>query len=103
MSTEAKRVQHARRVDDAHLAVDLAVMTRAFADLAAWQETRPGFWLSANLSARHLTLAGWPDRLQEATTAAGVDVGQQFHVFGATGAVAYTAATGLALRRLLRA
>jgi hypothetical protein len=34
------------------------------------------------------------------TTAAGVDVGQQFHVFGATGALAYTTLTGLALRRL---
>ena len=58
---------------DLILAVDLAVMKGAFADLATWQATRPGFWASVNLSVRHLARADWPARLLEATAAAGVD------------------------------
>jgi EAL domain-containing protein (putative c-di-GMP-specific phosphodiesterase class I) len=58
---------------DLILAVDLAVMTGALADLAIWQRSRPGLWASVNLSARHLTREGWLDRLSDATAAAGVD------------------------------
>lgn len=58
---------------DLILDVDLAVLRRAFVDLATWQATRPGFWVTTNLSARHLGQDGWLDQLQEAATTAGVD------------------------------
>ncbi|MBB3328786.1 EAL domain-containing protein (putative c-di-GMP-specific phosphodiesterase class I), partial [Friedmanniella antarctica] len=58
---------------DLILDVDLAVLRRAFADLAEWQQTRPGFWVTANLSTRHLGHAGWLDQLQDAAATAGVD------------------------------
>jgi EAL domain-containing protein (putative c-di-GMP-specific phosphodiesterase class I) len=58
---------------DLILDVDLAVLRRAFADLAGWQATRPGFWATTNLSARHLNDDAWLGQLQDAGTAAGVD------------------------------
>ncbi|SEP78142.1 sensor domain-containing phosphodiesterase [Microlunatus flavus] len=58
---------------DLILDVDLAVMRQAFADLAGWQAVRPGFWVTTNLSARHLAQEGWTGTLQEAAATAGVD------------------------------
>jgi EAL domain-containing protein (putative c-di-GMP-specific phosphodiesterase class I) len=58
---------------DLILDVDLAVLRRAFVDLAGWQATRPGFWVSTNLSARHLGRDEWLDQLQDAARTAGVD------------------------------
>jgi EAL domain-containing protein (putative c-di-GMP-specific phosphodiesterase class I) len=58
---------------DLILDVDLAVLRRAFTDLATWQVDRPQFWVSTNLSVRHLTQDGWLDRLQEASAGSGVD------------------------------
>ena len=58
---------------DLILDVDLAVLRRAFADLAGWQATRPQFWVTTNLSVRHLGRDGWLDQLQDAATTAGVD------------------------------
>lgn len=58
---------------DLILDVDLAVLRRAFVDLAGWQASRPQFWVTTNLSARHLGQDGWLDQLREATAAAGVD------------------------------
>ena len=58
---------------DLILDVDLAVLRRAFLDLATWQASRPELWVTTNLSARHLTQPGWLDQLQDASTTAGVD------------------------------
>ena len=58
---------------DLILAVDLAVLRWALVDLAGWQATRPELWVTANVSARHLDAEGWLDRLQDASTTAGVD------------------------------
>jgi EAL domain-containing protein (putative c-di-GMP-specific phosphodiesterase class I) len=58
---------------DLILDVDLAVLRRALADLAEWQQTRPGFWVTANLSTRHLGHDGWLEQLQDAAATAGVD------------------------------
>ena len=58
---------------DLILAVDLAVLRGALADLATWQVTRPGFCVTSNLSTRHLGRDGWLDQLQEAAATAGVD------------------------------
>jgi EAL domain-containing protein (putative c-di-GMP-specific phosphodiesterase class I) len=58
---------------DLILDVDLAVLRRAFDDLATWQASRPQFWVSTNLSARHLTQEGWLDQLQEACGTSGLD------------------------------
>ena len=58
---------------DLILEVDLAVLRRAFVDLAEWQRTRPGFWVTTNLSTRHLGRDGWLGRLQDAAAAAGVE------------------------------
>ncbi|MGI3780756.1 MAG: EAL domain-containing protein [Janthinobacterium lividum] len=58
---------------DLILEVDLAVLRRAFVDLATWQQTRPGFWVTTNLSARHLGRDGWLDQLRDAAATAGVE------------------------------
>jgi EAL domain-containing protein (putative c-di-GMP-specific phosphodiesterase class I) len=58
---------------DLILDVDLAVLRRAFVDLAGWQATRPDFWVTTNLSTRHLGQSGWLDQLQDAATTAGLD------------------------------
>ena len=58
---------------DLILDVDLAVLRRAFVDLAGWQATRPQFWVTTNLSARHLGRDGWLDRLRDAAATAAVD------------------------------
>ncbi|HEY0239863.1 MAG TPA: EAL domain-containing protein [Friedmanniella sp.] len=58
---------------DLILDVDLAVLRRAFVDLAGWQAARPGFWVSTNLSTRHLGRDEWLDQLRDAATTAGVD------------------------------
>ena len=58
---------------DLILDVDLAVLRGAFADLATWQVTRPGFCVTTNLSTRHLGRDGWLNELQDAAATAGVD------------------------------
>ncbi len=58
---------------DLILDVDLVVMRRAFEDLAGWQVSRPGFWVTTNMSARHLALEGWTERLHATTEAAGIE------------------------------
>ena len=58
---------------DLILDVDLAVLRRAFVDLAGWQAARPDFWVTTNLSTRHLSQSGWLDQLQDAAATAGVD------------------------------
>jgi EAL domain-containing protein (putative c-di-GMP-specific phosphodiesterase class I) len=59
---------------DLILDVDLAVLRRALVDLAGWQQTgRTSFWVSVNISARHLGREDWLDQLQDAARTAGVD------------------------------
>lgn len=58
---------------DLILDVDLAVLRRGLADLAGWQRVRPDFWMSVNLSARHLDRATWLDELTALTEEAGVE------------------------------
>jgi EAL domain-containing protein (putative c-di-GMP-specific phosphodiesterase class I) len=58
---------------DLILDVDLAVLRRAFVDLAGWQATRPQFWVTTNLSVRHLGCDGWLEQLRDAAATAGVD------------------------------
>jgi EAL domain-containing protein (putative c-di-GMP-specific phosphodiesterase class I) len=58
---------------DLILDVDLAVLRRAFLDLAGWQASRPDFWVTTNLSTRHLGRSGWLDQLQDAAAAAKLD------------------------------
>lgn len=54
------------------LDIDKAVMRHALADLAAWQQQRPDFRVSVNLSGHQLDDSGLPDQLERAAVAAGV-------------------------------
>ena len=58
---------------DLILDVDLAVLRRAFVDLGGWQASRPDFWVTTNLSTRHLGRDVWLEQLQDAAAVAGVD------------------------------
>lgn len=53
--------------------LDLAVLRRAFVDLAEWHRTRPELWVSVNLSGRHLDRDGWLGELRGAVETAGID------------------------------
>lgn len=55
--------------------LDLAVMRQAFAELARWQQVRPDFRLSVNLSGRHLDREHWLDQLLATTHELGVGPG----------------------------
>lgn len=52
--------------------LDLAVAGRAIADLASWQQLRPDFRVTINLSGRHFGDDGWIDRLVGIVERAGV-------------------------------
>jgi EAL domain-containing protein (putative c-di-GMP-specific phosphodiesterase class I) len=52
--------------------LDLAVAGRAIADLAGWQQQRPDFRVTVNLSGRHFCDDGWIDRLVSIVERAGV-------------------------------
>lgn len=57
------------------LELDLAVIRSALADLSRWQQSRPGFELSVNLSGRHLDSPAAVAGLIAAVEAAGVGAG----------------------------
>lgn len=54
------------------LDVDRAIFVQALTDLARWQQIRPDFRVSVNLSGRHLDRPELPSQLTTAVTAAGV-------------------------------
>ena len=54
------------------LDIDRAVMARAFADLAGWQQLRPDFRVSVNLSGRHLDRPDTLSMVEAAVSAAGI-------------------------------
>lgn len=60
---------------DLILQLDRAILAQALADLAGWQQLRPDFRVSVNLSGRHLDDPAVVELLEAAVGAAGVAVG----------------------------
>lgn len=54
------------------LDLDRAILAQALTDLAGWQQVRPDFRVSVNLSGRHLDRPELPDEVTAAVTAAGL-------------------------------
>lgn len=60
---------------DLVLDIDRAILVQALADLAGWQQIRPGFRVSVNLSGRQLDRPELPSDVTAAVTAAGLAPG----------------------------